>query len=81
MTTTEPKTFRLGSNQMVSAPGIIRWAINGYKFKRDRKKMVNVMKSWDGLTDAQWAKVLTGEIPHTIEGDVVVITITDDPQV
>lgn len=75
MTKTEQKTFRLGSNQMVSAPGILKWAMNGYKFKRDRKKMVNVMKSWPGLTDEQWGKVLAGEIPHTIEGDVVVITI------
>lgn len=75
MTKTEPKTFRLGSNDMVSAPGIIKWAMNGYKFKRDRKKMVDVMKSWPGLTDAQWGKVLSGEVPHVIEGDVVVITI------
>lgn len=74
-TATEPKTVRLGSMEMISAPGMLAWAMNGYKFKRDRKNMVNVMKSWPGLTDDQWNKVLAGEIPHTIEGDVVVIAL------
>jgi hypothetical protein len=61
---------------MVNAPGMLRWAQNGFKFKRDRKKMRNVMKSWPAdLTDKEWDGVLEGTIPHTVEGDVVVITI------
>ena len=71
-----PKTVRLASTTMVNAPGILRWAQNGFKFKRDRKRMRDVMKSWEaGLTDKQWDGVLAGTIPHTVEGDVVVITI------
>ena len=65
----------LTSTEMVYAPGILRWAMNGYKFKRDRKVMIRVMQAWPGLTDAEWAGVLSGEIPHAVEGDKVMIEI------
>lgn len=72
----EQRTVRLGSTTMVSAPGILRWAMNGFRFKCDRKKMRDVMKSWEaGLTDKQWDGVLSGTIPHTIDGETVVITL------
>lgn len=72
----EQRTVRLASTNMVSAPGILRWAMNGHKFKKDRKRMRDVMKSWPaGLTDKEWDGVLSGSIPHTIDGDVVVITL------
>ena len=58
-TVKEPRTFRLASTNMVSAPGILRWAMNGHKFKRDRAKMRNVMKSWEtDLTDKESAAQL-----------------------
>ena len=41
-TATEPKQWALQSTSMVNAPGMLRWAINGYKFKRDRKVMLDV---------------------------------------
>jgi hypothetical protein len=73
---TKQRTFRLASTEMVHAPGLLRWAMNGAKFKKDRPKMRNVMKSWPtDLTDKEWDGVLLGTIPHTIEGDVVVITL------
>jgi hypothetical protein len=71
------RTIRLASTTMIHAPGILRWAMNGFKFPRDRKRMRDVMKSWEGsgLTDKQWDGVLAGTIPHTIDGDTVVITL------
>ena len=39
--------YRLGSNTMCHAPGIIAWAINGYKFKKDREAILNVVLAWD----------------------------------
>lgn len=75
-TATKPTTFALGSSPAVSAPGILKWAMNGYHFKRDRKNLVNVMKSgWDGLTDEQWHGVLSGKIAHVIEDETVLITV------
>lgn len=70
------KNIALNSTQLAFAPGILAWAINGFKVKKDRTKMRNVMKSWPGLTDKQWDGVLNGTIPHTIDGDKVLITLT-----
>jgi len=75
-TKTKARTFRLASTNMVNAPGILAWAMNGHKFKKDRKRMRDVMKSWPtDMTDAEWDGVLSGSIPHTIEGSVIVITL------
>jgi hypothetical protein len=74
--TKKAKEIRLASTSLVHAPGIIAWAINGAKFKRDRVKMRNVMKSWPAdLTDEQWDDVLSGKIPHKIDGNTVIITV------
>lgn len=44
----QPKEYRLGSSPMISAPGVIAWAINGYAFPRDRKNMVRIIRDgWD----------------------------------
>ena len=77
MTTTEQQVFRLASTEMVHALGILRWAINGYKFKRDRKAMLSVVKAWPGPTDVQWDLVLSEKVPYTVEGDVVVLTFDE----
>ena len=36
-------TYRLQSSGLVYTPGVIAWAINGYSFPQDRKKMVEVI--------------------------------------
>lgn len=72
-TATESKTYRLASTEMVSAPGLLRWAINGYKFKRDRKQMLDVMASWPVPREAL-RKLLAEEVSYTVEGDVVIFT-------
>ncbi len=33
------KTYRLLSNALIHAPGVVRWAINGYAFKKDREAL------------------------------------------
>lgn len=70
------RTVRLKSIEMCSAPGMLKWAMHYWGFVSDRPKLRKVMQSWPvGLTDSEWNKVLSGEVPHTIEGDTVVITI------
>jgi hypothetical protein len=66
------KQYRLGSTDMVSAPGMVRWAINGAAFKKDRAAMVNIIaKTWGVPTDAAVA-LLTQQVPYTIENETVV---------
>ena len=67
------RTVRLLSGPMISAPGILRWAMNGYRFKQDRNAMIKVMQCWNGLTRKEWHGVLSGAVPHAIEGDTVII--------
>jgi len=71
------RTIRLGSDTMVNAAGLFRWAMNGYCFKKDRAVLRRVMKEcWDtGLADSEWDKILSGEVSHRIENDTVVIEI------
>lgn len=71
---TPVKTYRLGSAEFVYAPGMVKWAINGAKFKKDRKAMVNVIvKTWSVPTHAATALLLE-QVPYTIEGEAVVFT-------
>lgn len=67
-------TYRLGSASFVYAPGLVAWAINGAKFKRDRPQMAKIIAdSWKVPHDAAMALV-TEAVPHTIEGETVVFT-------
>lgn len=68
------KTYRLGSSEMFYAPGMIAWAINGAKFEKDRPQMVRVISDGWGIPKAAALALLTGKVPHTIEGDTVVFT-------
>jgi hypothetical protein len=59
---------------MVNAPGLIAWAINGAHFKADRPAMVNIVsKTWSIPEDAA-RKLVTKQVPHTIENETVVFT-------
>lgn len=59
---------------MVSAPGMVAWAINGAHFKKDRPAMVRVIASgWNVPDDAALALV-TKAVPYTIENETVVFT-------
>jgi len=69
------RTVALTSTKMVSAPGMLRWAMNGYRFQRDRHTLIKVMQAWPGLTRQEWHGILSGTIPHRIEGDKVIIEL------
>ncbi|UGY15184.1 hypothetical protein HAP48_0042780 [Bradyrhizobium septentrionale] len=71
---TKIKTFRLGSSPMVSAPGMVRWAIAGAKFPRDRKTVANVIAQTWSVPMAAAIKLVTQTVPFTVEGETVVFT-------
>lgn len=69
------KTYRLGSTPAIYAPGIVRWAINGAHFKKDRPQMARVIaQGWNLPEDAALALV-TKQVPYTIENDAVVFSV------
>lgn len=69
------KTYRLGSSPAIYAPGMVKWAINGAKFKQDRLQMVRVIaQGWNLPEDAARALV-TEQVPHTIENETVVFSV------
>jgi hypothetical protein len=68
------KTYRLGSNEAVSAPGMVRWAINGAAFEKDRDYLIGVITSgWAVPRDAV-EKLLLKQVPYTLDGETVVFT-------
>ena len=71
MTKRRKGTVRLLSDAMVSAPGMLRWAMNGYRFREDRSAMIRVMQCWPGLTRREWQGVLSGVIPHSVPVEFV----------
>lgn len=70
---TAPQTYRLGSNAFVYAPGLIKWAINGYAWKSDQPQMIAVVASW-GVPEAAAKALLSKQAPYTVEDEVVVFT-------
>ena len=70
----EVKQYRLGSSEMVSAPGMVKWAINGAKFKEDRTQMVNVIAATWGVPKDAATALVTQQVPFTIEDEAVVFT-------
>lgn len=66
--------YRLGSSTMCHAPGIIAWAINGYKFKEDRDNILNVVLAWD-IPEQVAKDLLSEKIPYTVEDESVVIEV------
>jgi len=69
------RTVALTSTEMVSAPGMLRWCINGYRLRSQRDLMIRVMRAWPGLTRQEWHGVLSGTIPHRVEDDRVIIEL------
>jgi hypothetical protein len=42
-------TYRLGSNPLVHAPGLIEWPVSAYAFPRDRAVILRVItETWSG---------------------------------
>lgn len=75
----EPVTYRLGSTPMVSAPGIVLWALNGARFPRDLPAMVNVISGTWNLPKAAARALLTGAVPHSIDREAETVEFTYQP--
>jgi hypothetical protein len=60
-------TVKLLSVEMLDTPSLLRWAINGYRFKRDRAKLRRVFTDGYGLTDLCADDLLSGRVPFTVE--------------
>ena len=66
------KQYRLGSDQNFCAPGVVRWAINGAKFDKDRPQMVKVIADGWNVPKQAAAALVTGKVPYTVEDETVV---------
>ena len=68
------KQYRLGSTEMVSAPGMVRWAINGAKFKSDQTQMIKVIIDGWGISEAAATALVLQQVPYTIEDETIVFS-------
>lgn len=72
-------TYRLGSNELVHAPGVVAWALNGYAFERDRAALCRVIvEGWPGVPEAAAHQLLSGAVSHVVDGATVVFTTGDE---
>lgn len=71
----EKKRYRLGSSELVSAPGIVAWAINGYAFKRDRKNIETVISEGWRVPVEHARQLLSKAVPYTLDGETVVFEV------
>jgi len=69
------KTYRLQSSNLVHTPGIIAWAINGYAFKKDRKRIREIVSSSYSLPPAVTDDLLSGNIKYFVENETVIFTV------
>lgn len=69
-----PRTYRLGSNDAVSAPGMVAWAINGAAFEGDRPTIIKVVCDAWGIPEHAAQKLVTKAVPFTVEDETVVFT-------
>jgi hypothetical protein len=65
--------YRLASSGLVNTPGVLRWAINGYHFPKDRKAMARVFIEGWGIPEAAAHALLSGKAPYTVEKNGVVV--------
>lgn len=71
---TQPRTYRLGSSPLISAPGVVAWAVNGYAFESERDALERVISDGWNLPISATRALLTGEAPFKVEGETVVFT-------
>lgn len=71
--------YKLGSSQLVHAPGLVAWAINGYAFPRDRSVILRtIVETWPTLPDHHARLLLSGEHSYAIEGGTDLFTLPED---
>lgn len=77
---TEPTTYRLGSSSLCCTPGIIRWAINGYKFEKDRDTLRRVVTETWGIPDDAADALLSGDVDYTVDDETETVIFSFDSQ-
>lgn len=66
------RKITLLSESMVHTPGILAWAMNGYKHKKDQGNIRRVFTEGYNIPNDAAHALLSGDEPHTIEGTSVV---------
>lgn len=71
------KTYRLASAPMINTPGLVVWAINGYKFAKDRENILAVFtegyQAENAPTRDDWDALFSGRVPYTVDCNNAVI--------
>jgi hypothetical protein len=65
-------TYRLGSGPNISAPGVVRWAINGAAFPDDVPAVVRVIVGGWHIPEDIACQLVTKQVPYTVEDETVV---------
>lgn len=74
-TENETTTYRLGSSEMVYAPGLVNWAMSGYWNKPDQPTLETVITStWRIPVEAARA-LLSKAVKYELDGETVVFTV------
>ena len=67
-------TYNMQSSGLLHAPGIVRWAMAGYR-TGDAKKMVSLICSGWNLPSRAAEALLSGKVPWTEKDGTVVFSI------
>ena len=70
--------YKLTSGELVNAPGVVLWAINGAKFEKDRDTMIKIIAdTWKVVPVEAVAALVTQQVPFAIEDDAVIFRWSD----
>lgn len=69
------KTYRLKSTSLVHTPGIIAWAVNGAKFKKDRARIIELVSTSYSIPRPIVTKLLDEEIKYVVDNETVIFTV------
>lgn len=72
-------TYTLSSTPMCCTPGLVRWAQNGAKFKKDRPVMRRVLMEGYGLPERAADAILDGKCEIDDANEVVTVSIDETP--
>ena len=67
-------TYRLTSNEAVYAPNLVRFAINGARYKKDRQAMINLIAKGWGVPFGAAIKLIRERVPYKVDGETVIFT-------
>ena len=58
--------YNLTSTPLISTPGVLAWAMNGYSFKSDRARLERIFIEGYGLPRPAVRALLSGSVPHEL---------------